>query len=618
MAGSSSTGGGHGGGTDGGQSHTGGHGHTDPAKMAYFAERQVLSERLMRYFAAGITGLVAIFVVFHWARWLCVKIERSRRPAGLLGRPFATTTRLVRNLLVRKVPGFKSAGHAITTMIYVALNASIAFTNVNFTSMGSVGHRFGWLTLVNLSVVIFLALKNTPLAFLTAYSYERLNCLHQIAGCTMFIMMVLHGALYTSFFAGQGRLVSIYSTSSGIGAIVAGFAFLSVVSSALVLRRVWYELFYVTHITSWVLGIIALGIHRPEIANKTLIIVLLAASMWFADRVIRACRVLYYSINNEAILHPLPDGSTKVVMKKVPARTEPGKHCFIWIPAIRKFETHPFTIHGSSPLEFTVQARNGFTSDLYKYAAAHPGAAVRASIDGPYGTFPDPMEFDKIVLIAGGGGATFTFGLAINVLERMDEDSPKNIVFVWSVRKHENLSWFREQLELLRTHAHSRNVEVSLYVTRAISSTSDLPSGSESESNDQSGRSLNSSKDDTESPPLSPVGPSVTHDDDPEKQKECGATETRIEHAVGLGEKEFINTAAATVTHTFFEHPVKVGRPDAVSLIRDAVKTTPPNKRILVAACGPDGLMRVVRDTTAKLIVGDGPAVELHCEEFGW
>ena len=289
---------------------------------------------------------------------------------------------------------------------------------------------------MNLSVVIFLALKNTPLAFLTAYSYERLNCLHQIAGCTMFIMMVLHAALYTSFFAGQGRLMSIYSTSSGIGAIVAGFAFLSVVSSALVLRRVWYELFYVTHITSWVLGIVALGIHRPEIANKTLIIVLLAASMWFADRVIRACRVLYYSINNEAILHPLPDGSTKVVMKKVPARTEPGKHCFIWIPAIRKFETHPFTIHGSSPLEFTVQARNGFTSDLYKYAAAHPGAAVRASIDGPYGTFPDPMEFDKIVLIAGGGGATFTFGLAINVLERMDEDSPKNIVFVWSVRKH--------------------------------------------------------------------------------------------------------------------------------------------------------------------------------------
>jgi hypothetical protein len=291
-------------------------------------------------------------------------------------------------------------------------------------------------TLGNLALVIFLALKNTPLAFLTAYSYERLNCLHQIAGYTMFTAMVLHGALYTAYFDSTGRLQHIYEETGTIAAIVSGFAFLSVVFSALVIRRFWYELFYVTHISSWIIGIIAVGFHRPEIANKTLIIVLIAASMWFVDRVIRASRILYYSANNGATLHPLPDGSTKIVMKKVPARAEPGKHCFVWIPAIRKFETHPFTIHGSSPLEFTVKARNGFTSDLYKHAVANPGATVRASIDGPYGTFPNPMEFDKIVLIAGGGGATFTFGLAVNVLERMDEGSPKNIVFVWSVKKH--------------------------------------------------------------------------------------------------------------------------------------------------------------------------------------
>ncbi|KAL2187047.1 hypothetical protein L209DRAFT_289886 [Thermothelomyces heterothallicus CBS 203.75] len=448
----------------------------------------------------------------------------------------------------------------------------------------------------------------------------------------MFILMVLHASLYTAFFASEKRLVAIYSQSSGIGGIVAGFGFLSVVSSALVLRRIWYELFYVTHITSWVLAIVALGVHRPEIANKTLVVVLIAASMWSVDRVIRACRVLYYSTNNEARLYPLPDGSTKVVFKKVPSRTRPGKHCFIWIPAIRKFEAHPFTIHGSSPVEFTVKARYGFTSDLHKYAAAHPGEAVTASIDGPYGTFPDPMGFDKIVLIAGGGGATFTFGIAVNVLERMHEDSPKDIVFIWSVRKHENLSWFREQLELLRTHVHSPKVSVSLYVTRAPSSTSDLPSGSESESTEQSGRPDTSSKD-TESPPLSPAASSDPEKDahrtaapaarrpssgthgDSEREKE-GAGETRAEHT-GLAEKGSLKAAAAGA-HTFFEHPVKIGRPDAASVIRDAVKTTPRDRRVLVAACGPDGLMRVVRDTTARLIVGDGPAVELHCEEFGW
>ncbi|EAQ84669.1 hypothetical protein CHGG_08683 [Chaetomium globosum CBS 148.51] len=609
-----------------GQSANGGNGHGNAARAteAFFAQRQVVIERIMKYWAAGICGLIAVFVLFHWARWFCVKVERSNKPYGVFGRPFVASSRLVRNLLVRKVPGFKSAGHAMVIMAYVAINLAIVFTNVDTSSMGSLGHRFGWVTLGNLVLVVFLALKNTPLAFITAYSYERLNCLHQIAGCSMFIAMLLHGTLYTAFFDSSGRLLHIYSESSGIAAIVAGFAFLSVVFSALVLRRFWYELFYVTHIFSWIIAIIAVGFHRPEIANKTLIIVLIAASMWFLDRVIRASRILYYSANNGATLHPLPDGSTKIVMKKVPARAEPGKHCFVWIPAIRKFETHPFTIHGSSPLEFTVKARNGFTSDLYKHAVANPGVTVRASIDGPYGTFPNPMEFDKIVLIAGGGGATFTFGLAVNVLERMDEGSPKNIVFVWSVKKHENLSWFKEQLELLRTHAHSPNVNVSLYVTRAPTSTSDLPS--ESENSEHPGRS-DSSSDGADSPPLSPVGSDLEKNvrqtavpaggwpplSQSALEKQTEAVETQVKHN-GAVEKD----TATAVSHTFFEYPIKAGRPDAASLIRDAVKTTPRNQRVLVAACGPNGLMHVVRDTTAKLIVADGPAVELHCEQFGW
>lgn len=183
---------------------------------------------------------------------------------------------------------------------------------------------------------------------------------------------------------------------------------------------------------------------------------------------------------------------------------------------------------------------------------------------------------------------------------------------------------------MLRTHAHSTKVNVSLYVTRAPSSTSDLAGGSGSGSDDGAAHSDSSSQG-TNSPPLSPVGsdpeknvpqipasalrwPALTSGD-LEKEME-GPTETRIEH-IGASGKDAVSTTAA-VSHTFLEHAIKAGRPDAASLIRNAVDLTPRNQRVLVAACGPDGLMRVVRDTTAKLIVGDGPAVELHCEQFGW
>jgi predicted ferric reductase len=286
-----------------------------------------------------------------------------------------------------------------------------------------------------MAFVVFLALKNTPLAFLTAYSYERLNCLHQISGCLTFLMMVLHASCYTSYFAGRGKL-SILVEKEQIAGIISGFAFLSVTLSALILRRIWYELFYVTHIIFFIVGIVSVCFHQPDFSKKIVILLLSTAAMWVADRLIRIFRALYYVTNNFATVHPLPNGGTKVVLKKVPTRAVPGKHFYVWIPAIRMFEMHPFTIVGTQPLEFIIKSHNGFTRDLHKFAAKHPGAALRASVDGPYGTFPDPMEYDKIVLIAGGGGASFTFGLAVNLLERMKEGSNKSIAFIWTVRQH--------------------------------------------------------------------------------------------------------------------------------------------------------------------------------------
>jgi hypothetical protein len=47
----------------------------------------------------------------------------------------------------------------------------------------------------NVAFITFLALKNTPLAYLTAYSYERLNPLHQVAGYTTVTYALLHGIL---------------------------------------------------------------------------------------------------------------------------------------------------------------------------------------------------------------------------------------------------------------------------------------------------------------------------------------------------------------------------------------------------------------------------------------
>ena len=74
----------------------------------------------------------------------------------------------------------------------------------------------------------------------------------------------------------------------------------------------------------------------------------------------------------------------------------------------------------------------------------------------------------------------------------------------------------------------------------------------------------------------------------------------------------------STVPSTMNDIPLVYGRPDTESLIREAVYSVAKDQRVLIAACGPIGLIEVVRDTAASCIRANGPAVELHCEHFGW
>jgi hypothetical protein len=60
------------------------------------------------------------------------------------------------------------------------------------------------------------------------------------------------------------------------------------------------------------------------------------------------------------------------------------------------------------------------------------------------------------------------------------------------------------------------------------------------------------------------------------------------------------------------------GRPDVEALIKDVVAKARKDERVLIAACGPEGLMWSVRRTAAGCITAGGASVELYCEQFGW
>lgn len=289
--------------------------------------------------------------------------------------------------------------------------------------------------MVNMVVLVVLALKNTPLAFLSAWSYERLNVLHQVAGYMTIVCTVVHGSCYSAYFVQGGRTAVLLQMKEVYGMIAAS-SFLIIGFAGAVLRRRWYELFYYVHVVFWVLSVVMIGLHQPNVSLRIVTATLLAGCIWSADRIIRSTRLMLYCVNNAVTLTPLANGATRVTMAKAPIGAESGKHAFLWIPKIRAFETHPFTIAALGPMEFVINSHDGFTRDLHMYAVSNPGARLWASVEGSYGQIPDPATFDTVVLVAGGSGASFTFGMALNLLHKMRSDENKRVIFVWIVKSY--------------------------------------------------------------------------------------------------------------------------------------------------------------------------------------
>ncbi|KAI1301984.1 ferric reductase NAD binding domain-containing protein [Xylaria venustula] len=571
------------------------------SNQAWMEIRLQVNEQILSYYAASLAALIAIFILGHWIRRLAWNSSRSK-----ILHPIVVLSRSFRKCLLRQFPAFTSVGHAALVTAFVALNAFFSFYRVDYSKMSNFASRFGWMAAGNLAFVVFLALKNTPLAILTAYSYERLNSLHQIAGYTTLLYAILHAALYTSYFMINGY-TDILRENVVTAGIVSGFAMFFTVFAGMTLQRAKYELFYIIHLALFVAIVVALGFHRPSLDERTLIITIVIASLWVSDRLIRIARLAYNSLNNEATVFPLPNGGTRVVIKKPIIRARPGKHCYVWLPHIRSFETHPFTIAATEPMELVINTHSGFTKDLHQFATQNPGKNLKVSVEGPYGTVPDPMEYDKVVLVAGGSGATFTIGLAADMIRRLSPDSTKQIEFIWVSRSHHSIEWFTEHLNHLLTHECAPKIGLKIHLTKvsAIQKLDEVaPIPRLSSQLFTLVESKPASISEKATPRLSTETYSIApRDEDLEKKDSLSRVESR---------------EANRSTTDNLSLPIIYGRPDIETSIREAISSAAKDERVLVAACGPQGLVNTVRNTTASCIRVDGPSVELHCEQFGW
>lgn len=137
----------------------------------------------------------------------------------------------------------------------------------------------------------------------------------------------------------------------------------------------------------------------------------------------------------------------------------------LYIPGIKSWQRHPFSLVSNDPATFIVKARRGFTRDLYDAARSKEEIVqLRASIEGPYGGMVDLNSYDKVILIAGGSGISFTISVAMAWL-RASQQSKGTLDLVWSIKDETCLLWIENELSALQANPR---VNIIVHVLKLI------------------------------------------------------------------------------------------------------------------------------------------------------
>jgi len=360
--------------------------------------------------------------------------------------------------------------------------------------------RIGIVAVSQWPLQYLLSLKSlNPAAYLLRSSHEQVNRWHRVLARVTTTLICLHAALYLNFFVKRDRLDRLGDPVVLMGVI--GFLYLNlIVTTALrPIRRFSYRLFFITHL---ILGIIipfTIMIH----AAPAKLFLFEAVGVFFLDLVSRKMD----TVTGHATIGSIPGTNLIKISASIPHtkvnrfRGHPGSHIYLSIPAAARksmsatsishllfeFLFNPFTVAAvdEETGDLTMVARhNGgpMTAALGRLAnAAKPNTAnntnedkIPLAIEGPYGAvsrFPQLCtDFDRVLLVAGGVGATFTLPLYRSILA---ENPGARVEMVWAVRGAGDATWAvtgKEAQALLRDN------NLRLFVTGSIVDPADLAS----------------------------------------------------------------------------------------------------------------------------------------------
>jgi|SRR5690242_2284842 len=492
--------------------------------------------------------------------------------------------------------------------------------------------RFGQIGASQLPLHYLLAMRApySPVQWITRLSHEQLKAAHQVLGRIVYLLFILHAVFYFVFFAMSGFLAKRIKDWDVIFGIITLILFAAISTTALgFVRRRNYRVFYISHIAIATFIVVPMYLHVSHIRLYVYEIIAVVC----LHLIFRAIRMKMYQgtlrllpgTNLVQIRIPLPD-------KHAALNWHPGQHVYLsrpwgsakapsyyqqWLMANK---SNPFTIASlpSVDRELLLIARtlNGNTAHLATLAhqlskggrglpmlptATGDIPILPLALEGPYGAstrLPDLTDFDNVLLVAGGVGATFTMPIYRAIAEYHDTTpGATQVRFIWAVQKLADTQWAFPDVtpatendaddarqEAISNGLLNRPCTVEVYVTR---------SGGVGHA-----------------PPPSSSDPvfAIADDDDDDDGEHIELQESeQLLHSNGNGADEALGRPRKGMT-------VQHGRPQMGEIVDEVFSR---GVRTAVLCCGPKRLTAELK-RRVEVYVKKGNDVYWYDETFGW
>ncbi|KAJ7073226.1 ferric reductase NAD binding domain-containing protein [Mycena belliarum] len=448
----------------------------------------------LAFFCAAIGAAAVLNLASSWRARRSAKRPAGGAPqrAGVLARATAGFRFFTaRQFRVRATGWYApplAAMLAVGAMAIVVLSLMLG-PRPYYWASAAMGHsqpvatRSGWIALGIMPFMIAFATKVNFVTILTGTSHEKLQVFHRWSAVLMYITSLVHTFPFIVREIKMGTMNESWSTGTfywtGVAALVPQ-TYLMALSWG-IFRNPYYEIFKKLHFIAAGIFMAALFLHCDFTLTSWdyfFATAAIYASVWLA----RVLRTLYTT--RLGLPATVTRAAPTLLRIRVPVpraggrlKWAPGQHVFVRVAGLggaHALTSHPFTIasvRADAAAELVVREHRGLTGALARRVDKEGAGGewtTRVVVDGPYGGVHIALQgYDRVLLLAGGSGATFTLPLLSDLAAHIKEGARcQHVEFVVAVRDTESYAWMADTVSAATALAPA-HIATRVHVTGA-------------------------------------------------------------------------------------------------------------------------------------------------------